>query len=193
MVAVIIASDCEIKKVAFESSDIAAYLRIIGVNYSFINVDGVDCREFEGTRWVQPFRASGGIFAAMKGVAAAAVKHYDDTIVIAIENYITEDAKDCVCIVVNYYDGGRKHEMVSFSPDAYVASFPDKYLQHLVLTYGNREGFGVTIGEVINMEKHLYGGGVSKNWHKLFNPFDHVEQIRGSLNYIADEFKKIVS
>jgi len=82
---------------------------------------------------------------------------------------------------------------VSFSPDAYVASFPDKYLQHLVLTYGNREGFGVTIGEVINMEKHLYGGGVSKNWHKLFNPFDHVEQIRGSLNYIADEFKKIVS
>ena len=235
---VIVASDSEIKRAAFESSEIAAQLRAIGVNYEFMNVDGDGCcGDFEGIRWAQPFTASGGIFAAMQRISAVRgnkdnkekiidlpVRHYDDMpirhydesgaligseviktacpekgnddVVIAIESYITENAKDCVCIVVNYYDSdGKKRELVSFSPAAYIASFPDKYLQHIAIVSKHQaadKGFNMTIGDAIDLDKHLYGGGMSKNWHKLFNPFDRVEQIRGTLDYIADEFKKIV-
>ena len=242
---VIVASDSEIKRAAFESSEIAAHLRAVGVNYEFMNVDDDGCcGDFEGIRWAQPFTASGGIFAAMQRISAVRddmpirhyddmpikhyddmpVKHYDDMpirhydesgaligseviktacpekgndiVVIAIESYITENAKDCVCIVVNYYDSdGKKRELVSFSPAAYIASFPDKYLQHIAIVSKHQaadKGFNMTIGDAIDLDKHLYGGGMSKNWHKLFNPFDRVEQIRGTLDYIADEFKKIV-
>jgi hypothetical protein len=225
MVAVIVATDSEIKKAAFETSEIAAYLRGLGVNYKFMNVDAVDCDEFEGPRWPQPFTASGGMFAAMQRISAVRVpnedlptRHYDesgmllgvslenenenernnkknDIVVIAIESYITENSKDCVCIMVNYYVDGKKRELVSFSPSEYIASFPDKYLQHLALASGHKagdKGFRATVGDLLETEKHLYGSGVSKNWHKLFNPFDRVEQIRETLNYIADEFKKIV-
>jgi hypothetical protein len=231
MVAVIVATDSEIKKAAFETSEIAAHLRGLGVNYKFMNVDAVDCDEFEGPRWPQPFTPSGGMFAAMQRISAVRmhyvdlpIRHYDDLpmrhydesgmllgvskennnktknkndiVVIAIESYITDNAKDCVCIMVNYYVDGKKRELVAFSPAAYIASFPDKYLQHLALSGGHKagdKGFRTTVGDLLETEKHLYGGGVSKNWHKLFNPFDRVEQIRGTLNYIADEFKKIVS
>jgi hypothetical protein len=229
MVVVVVATDSEIKRAAFETSEIAAHLRAIGVNYQFMNVDGVVCSEFEGPRWSQPFTASGGMFAAMQRISAVRgradelphsadrVKHYDesgmllgvsskkepshavkdDRVVIAIESYITENNKDCVCVVVNYYDAdGKKREFIAFSPAAYIASFPDKYLQHLAVVEKYKPGimgFKTTIGDVIELEKHAHGGGVSKNWHKLFNPFDRVEQIRGTLNYIADEFKKFVT
>jgi len=224
---VIVATDSEIKRAAFESSEIATHLRGIGVNYEFMNVDG--CGDFDGVRWAQPFTASGGIFAAMQRISAVRgvssvidekiiqhIKHYDesgsligseviktacsekgndeDTIVIAIESFITDNAKDVVCIVVNYYDSdGKKRELVSFSPAAYIASFPEKYLQHIAIVSKHQKedkGFNMTIGDAIDLDKHLYGGGM---WHKLFNPFDRVEQIRGTLDYIADEFKKIVS
>lgn len=226
---VIVATDSEIKRAAFETSEIATHLRAVGVNYEFMNVDidGGCCDDFDGVRWAQPFTASGGIFAAMQRISAVRgdlpVRHYDDLpvrhydesgmllgvspsktvgchsdlIVIAIESFITDNAKDCVCIVVNYYDSdGKKRELVSFSPAAYIASFPDKYLQHIAIVSKHQKedkGFNMTIGDAIDLDKHLYGGGVSKNWHKLFNPFDRVEQIRGTLDYIADEFKKIVS
>ena len=229
---VIVATDSEIKRAAFESSDIAAYLRGLGVNYEFMNVDGCGGCDFDGVRWAQPFTASGGIFAAMQRISAVRgvssvidekiiqhIKHYDesgaligseviktacsekskdeDAIVIAIESFITENAKDVVCIVVNYYDfDGKKRELVSFSPAAYIASFPEKYLQHIAIVSKHQKedkGFNMTIGDAIDLDKHLYGGGMSKNWHKLFNPFDRVEQIRGTLDYIADEFKTIVS
>jgi len=235
MVVVIVATDSEIKKAAFETSEIASHLRGLGVNYKFMNVDAVDCDEFEGPRWPQPFTASGGMFAAMQRISAVRVhyedmpirhyedmpnedmptRHYDesgmllgvslenernnkknDIVVIAIENFITDNAKDCVCIMVNYYVDGKKRELVAFSPAAYIASFPDKYLQHLVFAGGHKagdKGFRTTVGDLLDTEKHLYGGGVSKNWHKLFNPFDRVEQIRETLNYVSDEFKKIVS
>ena len=221
MVAVIVATDSEIKKAAFETSEIAAHLRAVGVKYDFMNVDAVDCDEFEGPRWPQPFTPSGGMFAAMQRISAVRgvsrpMRHYDesgmllgvsketknntknknDIVVIAIESYITENSKDCVCIMVNYYVDGKNRELVAFSPAAYIASFPDKYLQPLALSGGHKagdKGFRTTVGDLLETEKHLYGGGVSKNWHKLFNPFDRVEQIRGTLNYIADEFKKIVS
>lgn len=222
---VIVATDSEIKRAAFETSEIAAYLRGLGVNYEFMNVDGGgSCCDFDGIRWAQPFTASGGIFAAMQRISAVRgdrpngdmptpIQHYDesgmllgvsvnanktvgydsDLIVIAIESFITENAKDCVCIVVNYYDSdGKKRELVSFSPAAYIASFPDKYLQHIAIVSKHQaedKGFNMTIGDAINLDKHLQ---ISKNWHKLFNPFDRVEQIRGSLDYIVDEFKKIV-
>jgi hypothetical protein len=119
----------------------------------------------------------------------------DDVVVIAIESYITENAKDCVCVVVNYYDAdGKKREFIGFSPAAYIASFPDGYLQHLATIdkyAGGAKGFSRTIGQVIALNKA--GQQVdTKNWHKLYNPFDRVEQIRGTLNYIADEFEKIV-
>ena len=230
---VIVATDSEIKRAAFESSEIATHLRGLGVNYEFMNVDGDgSCGDFDGVRWAQPFTASGGIFAAMQRISAVRgvssvinekiiqhIKHYDesgaligseviktacsekgkdeDAIVIAIESFITDNAKDCVCIVVNYYDSdGKKRELVSFSPASYIASFPEKYLQHIAIVSKHQKedkGFNMTIGDAIDLDKHLYGGGVSKNWHKLFNPFDRVEQIRGTLDYIADEFKKIVS
>ncbi len=232
---VIVATDSEIKRAAFETSEIATHLRAVGVNYEFKNVDGGGCGDFdfEGARWAQPFTASGGIFAAMQRISAVRgvssvssvidekiiqlpVRYYDesgaligseviktekgkdqDVIVIAIESFITDNAKDCVCIVVNYYDSdGKKRELVSFSPAAYIASFPEKYLQHIAIVSKHQnedKGFNMTIGDAIDLDKHLYGGGVSKNWHKLFNPFDRVEQIRGTLDYIADEFKKIVS
>ena len=231
---VIVATDSEIKRAAFETSEIAAYLRGLGVNYEFMNVDGGSGCEFDGVRWAQPFTASGGIFAAMQRISAVRgvslidekiihlpVRHYDesgaligseviktacsekgkdeDAIVIAIESFITDNAKDCVCIVVNYYDSdGKKRELVSFSPAAYIASFPEKYLQHIAIVSKHQKedkGFNMTIGDAIDLDKHLYGGGggVSKNWHKLFNPFNRVEQIRGTLDYIADEFKKIVN
>lgn len=227
VVLVIVATD---SRAAFETSEIAAYLRGLGVNYAFMNVDGVvgSC-DFEGVRWAQPFTASGGIFAAMQRISAVRgvsdidekiihlpVRHYDETgahigseviktacsekgkdedaIVIAIESFITDNAKDVVCIVVNYYDSdGKKRELVSFSPAAYIASFPEKYLQHIAIVSKHQKedkGFNMTIGDAIDLDKHLQ---ISKNWHKLFNPFDRVEQIRGSLDYIADEFKKIVS
>jgi hypothetical protein len=231
---VIVATDSEIKRAAFESSEIATHLRALGVNYEFMNVDGSS--EFDGVRWAQPFTASGGIFAAMQRISAVRgdrpngdmlrpIQHYDDMlrpiqhydesgmllgvspsktvcchsdlIVIAIESFITDNAKDVVCIVVNYYDSdGKKRELVSFSPAAYIASFPEKYLQHIAIVSKHQKedkGFNMTIGDAIDLDKHLYGGGMSKNWHKLFNPFDRVEQIRGTLDYIADEFKKIVS
>jgi hypothetical protein len=228
MVVVVIATDSEIKRTAFETSEIASHLRAVGVKYEFMNVDGVGCGEFDGPRWAQPFTASGGMFAAMQRISAVRgradeltpsadhVKHYDesgmllgvsrekephavkdDRVVIAIESYITDNNKDCVCIVVDYYDAdGKKREFIAFSPAAYIASFPDKYMQHLATIEKYQPGcigFNKTIGDVIELEKHVHGGGVSKNWHKLFNPFDRVEQIRGTLNYIADEFKKIVS
>jgi len=240
VVHVIVATDSEIKRAAFETSEIATHLRGLGVNYEFKNVDG--CDDFEGCRWAQPFTASGGIFAAMQRISGVRcvtpirhyddlpvrhcddlpVRHYDDLpvrhcdesgmllgvspsktvgchsdlVVIAIESFITDNAKDVVCIVVNYYDSdGKKRELVSFSPAAYIASFPDKYLQHIAIVSKHQKedkGFNMTIGDAIDLDKHLYGGGMSKNWHKLFNPFDRVEQIRGTLDYIADEFKKIV-
>lgn len=227
MVVVIIASDSEIMRTAFETSAIASHLRAIGVNYQFMTVDGGG-DEFDGPRWAQPFTASGGLFAAMQRISAVRGKYYehtdyehtdyegrhydesgmllgvsrkqpcvfkDDRVVIAIESYITENNKDCVCIVVNYYVDGEKRELVSFSPASYIASFPDKYLQHLAKVENYKPGdigFKTTIGDIIELEKHIHGGGVSKNWHKLFNPFDRVEQIRETLNYIADEFKKNV-
>jgi len=221
MVRVIVATTSEVKKKAFESSEIGAYLR---GNYEFVDVGESD--EFVERRWPQPFTASGGMLAAMQRISAVrkttkirdevVVNHYDesgmlmgterkevggdvaidnDVIVIAIESYITDNAKDCVCIVVNYYVGGKKRELVAFSPAAYIASFPEKYLQHLAAVEKYQPGvlgFKSTIGDVINLEKHIHGGGVSKNWHKLFNPFDRVEQIRETLNYVADEIKKIV-
>jgi hypothetical protein len=224
MVRVIVATTSDVKKKAFESSEIGAYLR---GNYEFVDVDEeVESDEFAGRRWPQPFTASGGMLAAMQRISAVrkatkirddvVVNHYDesgmlmgverkevgvnvavdsDVIVIAIENYITENAKDCVCIVVNYYVGGKKRELVAFSPAAYIASFPEKYLQHLAAIDKYQPGvlgFKTTIGDVIELEKHIHGGGVSKNWHKLFNPFDRVEQIRGTLNYVADEIKMVL-
>ncbi len=224
MVTVIVATTSQVKKTAFETSEFATHLRAIGVNYEFVNADGGKGDDFAGERWPQPFTASGGMFAAMQRISeirgadscgSEPVKHYDESgmllgvspntrvkndkndsiIVIAIESYITENAKDCVCIVVNYYVGGEKRELVAFSPATYIASFPEKYLQHLAVVEKYKPGvmgFKTTIGDVIELEKHMHGGGVSKNWHKLFNPFDRVEQIRGTLNYIADEFKKIV-
>jgi hypothetical protein len=224
MVRVIVATTSDIKKVAFETSEIAAHLRAVGVTYEFVNCDcDSEGDEFAGTRWAQPFTASGGMLAAMQRISVVrggSIKHYDelyydesgmlmgverkevgvvvndDRIIIAIESYITDNAKDCVCIVVNYYVSGEKRELVSFSPASYIATFPEKYLQHLAATEKYQQGvlgFKTTIGDVIELEKHIHGGGVSKNWHKLFNPFDRVEQIRGTLNYIADEFKKIVT
>lgn len=204
---VLIATTSEVKKAAFESSEIAKYL----VNYEFVDCVGDD-DDFAGPRWPQPFSAAGGVFAAMQRISCVRkatklkdeiiINHYDesgmlmgterkevdvDIIVIAIESYITENAKDCVCIVVNYYVGGDKREFVAFSPATHIASFPDKYLQHLAVIEKYQSGmigFKTTIGEVI--------GGDVKNWHKLFNPFDRVEQIRETLNYVADEIKKIV-
>lgn len=128
-------------------------------------------------------------------IKAAAGGAGDDVVVIAIESYITETAKDCVCVVVNYYDAdGKKREFIGFSPAAYIASFPDGYLQHLATIdkyAGGAKGFSRTIGEVVALNRA--GQQVdTKNWHKLYNPFDRVEQIRGTLNYIADEFEKIV-
>lgn len=236
VVHVIVATDSEINRAAFETSEIAAHLRGLGVNYEF-NEDGGCCGDFDGVRWAQPFTASGGIFAAMQRISAVRgdlpvrhyddlpVRHYDDlpvrhydesgaligseviktacsekgkdehAIVIAIESFITDNAKDVVCIVVNYYDSdGKKRELVSFSPAAYIASFPEKYLQHIAIVSKHQKedkGFNMTIGDAIDLDKHLYGGG-GGIWHRLFNPFDRVEQIRGSLDYIADEFKKIV-
>jgi len=231
MVRVIVATTSDVKKSAFESSEIGSYLK--GA-YEFVDVDESENAgdEFAGRRWPQPFTASGGMLAAMQRISAVrkatkirdevVMNHYDesgmlmgverkevgvvvdsDVIVIAIESYITENAKDCVCIVVNYYVGGckpeyvdgDKRELVAFSPAAYIASFPEKYLQHLAATEKYQPGvlgFKTTIGDVINLEKHIHGGGVSKNWHKLFNPFDRVEQIRETLNYVTDEIKKIV-
>lgn len=211
MVRIIVATTSDVKKKAFDESEIGSYLRGSGVNYEFVDV-GESENEFAGNRWPQPFTTSGGMLAAMQRISAVRKankirdecgmlmgterKEVDsDMIVIAIENYITDNAKDCVCIVVNYYVGGKKHELVSFSPAAYIATFPEKYLQHLAATEKYQPGvlgFNSTIGDVIELEKHIHGGGVSKNWHKLFNQFDRVEQIRGTLNYVADEIKKIV-
>ena len=215
---VIIATTSDVKKTAFETSAIAEYLRRIGVEYKFVEA-GDSCGEFAGPRFPQPFTTPGGIFAALQRVSAIrgeqtiggdTIRHYDesgaligteiiktdyignDVVVIAIESYITENAKDCVCVVVNYYDAdGKKREFIGFSPAAYIASFPDGYLQHLATIdkyAGGAKGFSKTIGNVIAMDKQVD----TKNWHKLYNPFDRVEQIRGTLNYIADEFEKIV-
>jgi len=190
MVAVIVATNSEVKKTAFETSEFGAYLRGIGVKYDFIECDGGG-DDFAGKRFPQPFTSSGGILAAMQRIT----RRDDDVIVVAIESYITDNAKDCVCIVVNYYVNGEKRELIAFSPPEYVASFPEKYLQHLAVIEKYQPGalgFNTTIGDVIELEKNIHGGGVSNNWHKLFNPFDRVEQIRETLNYIVDEFKKIV-
>jgi hypothetical protein len=213
---VIVATTSEVKRTAFETSAIAEYLRSIGVEYKFVEAANVS-GEFAGDRFPQPFTTTGGIFAALQRVAAirgdvdsspsCVIKHYDesgalignevisgkpladsDTIVIAIESYITENAKDCVCVVVNYYDGdGVKREFVGFSPATYIASFPDGYLQQLATIEkytGGVKGFSRTIGDMIAMD---HPTSDKKNWHKLFNPFDRVEQIRGTLNYVADE------
>jgi hypothetical protein len=210
MVSVIVSTTSSIKKEAFETSHIASYLRDIGVKYEFIEMN---C----GARYPQPFTASGGILAAKQRIPAHTVytKYYDEagmllgsvkhkdtdtnndtnndavcgnfnTIIIAIENYITENAKDCVCIVVSY---GEKQELVRFSPAKYIASFPDVYLPDKEKYQpGVVMGFQTTIGELIAADMNVS----PVNWHKLFNPFDRVEQIRGTLDHIADEFKKIV-
>jgi len=186
---VVVATTSDVKKKAFETSAIAAYLRDVGVNYEFADCDGVgEGDDFAGSRWPQPFTASGGIFAAMQRISAIRKNMGNDDIVIAIESFITENAKDCVCVVVNYYVDGDKREVVAFSPSAYIASFPEKYIQHLAVIekyQAGANGFKTTIGEVIE------NGVTRKNWHKLFNPFDRVEQIRETLNYMADDIKKI--
>lgn len=220
---VIVATTSEVKKKAFETSEIAAHLRAIGVNYQFVNADELGVGdEIAGERYPQPFTASGGMLAALQRVSSIrkATKIRDeiydesgnlineigtvvdcDLIVIAIESFITENATDTVCIIVDYYVGGykpeyvngEKHELISFSPPEYVADFPEKYLQYLASVekyQSGVKGFKMTIGEVI--ENDANGTNVRLNWHKLFNPFDRVEQIRGTLNYMVDEFKKII-
>jgi hypothetical protein len=215
---VIIATVSDTKRNAFESSEIATYLKSIGVEYKFVDADLCpSCDEFAGERFAQPYTASGGIFAALQRVAAIRqageketriIKHYDesgalignivdiidtpnDIVIIAIESYVTENAKDCVCVLVSYYVDGEKRDFISFSPACYIATFPDQYLQHLAAiekyTTGVK-GFKITIGDIIAANNHCD----KKNWHKVYNSFDRVEQIRGTLNYIADEFKKIL-
>lgn len=192
MVRVIIATDSEIKRKAVESSNIAS-----DATFQFVNVDNIKCIEFDGPRWSQPFTASGGMFAAMQRISAIRENMAgNNNIIIAIESYVTETNKDGVCIVINYYVNGEKKEFVSFSPSDYMAVFPEKYLQHLASIEKYQPGcigFNMTIGDVIELETHVHGGGVCKNWHKLFNSFDRVEQIRETLNYISDQFKKIVA
>lgn len=198
MVSVIVSTTSSIKKEAFETSQIACYLRDIGVKYEFIEMN---C----GARYPQPFTASGAILAAIQRIPAHTeyTKYYDEsgmllgshknsssdfktnTIIIAIENYITENAKDCVCIVVRY---GENQELIRFSPAKYIASFPDVYLPCKGNKPGDVMGFETTVGELIAADLNVS----PVNWHKLFNPFDRVEQIRETLNYVADDIKKIV-
>jgi len=190
---VIVASTSDIKKTAFETSDVVNG----DLDYEFIDCEEIgNGDDFALERFPQPFTASGGILAAMQRISSVRkVVTIKDVNVIAIESYITENAKDCVCIVVDYYVGGKKHELIAFSPAAYIATFPEKYLQHLAVIDKYQPGvmgFKTTIGDVIELEKNVHGGGVSKNWHKLFNPFDRVEQIRETLNYMADEIKMVL-
>lgn len=186
---VIVATTSEVKKKAFETSEIA---KVLEGNYEFVECGADD--EFAGERYPQPFTASGGIFAAMQRISAIRKKMGTNVIIIAIESYITENSKDCVCIIVNYYIDGEKRELIALSPAEYIATFPEKYLQYLASIEKYQpgvKGFKMTIGEVI--ENDANGTNVRLNWHKLFNPFDRVEQIRGTLNYVADEIKKIVN
>jgi len=222
---VIIATTSDVKKTAFETSAIAEYLRRIGVEYKFVEAGdscgefagprfpqpfttpgGIFAAlqrvsAIRGTsndvqeQIIKHYDEGGALIGTEVIKAAAAGGAGDNIVVIAIESYITENAKDCVCVVVNYYDAdGKKREFIGFSPAAYIASFPDGYLQHLATIdkyAGGAKGFSRTIGEVIALNRA--GQQVdTKNWHKLYNPFDRVEQIRGTLNYIADEFEKIV-
>lgn len=180
---VIVATTSEVKKKAFETSEVA---KVLEGNYEFVECGADD--EFAGERYPQPFTASGGIFAAMQRISAIKKKMGNDAVVIAIESYITENAKDCVCIYVS----GEKQELIALSPAEYIASFPEKYLQYLASVEKYQpgvKGFKMTIGEVI--ENDANGTNVRLNWHKLFNPFDRVEQIRGTLNYVADLIQNI--
>jgi hypothetical protein len=210
---VVIATTNSDKVAAFESSLLSQFFKERNIKVEFNNVDQINIGE---KRYKQPFTVSGGIYSAMQlcsyirnGGGCGCInddnkyisyydeagekigdrkendvvkKGDDDLIIIAFENFITENAKDLVCVVVNYIHDGKLNELIDFSPANYIASFPPNVLQHIMTISkykGGEKGFDITIGDL--------------GEHKLYNSFDVVEQIRGTLNHLVGttEFNKI--
>lgn len=214
---VVIATTNSDKVAAFESSLLSQFFKERNIKVEFNNVDQINIGE---KRYKQPFTVSGGIYSAMQlcsyirngcGCGCGCINdnkyisYYDeagekigdrketesdrknccegdDLVIIAFENFITENAKDLVCVVVNYIHDGKLNELIDFSPANYIASFPPNVLQHIMAMSKYKvgeKGFDITIGDL--------------GEHKLYNSFDVVEQIRGTLNHLVGttEFNKI--